>query len=448
MEGKIKKYKYVLFVIFIGIAYWVISYVFPKNLNRFPIYLIIFFLDLYLWKTFSSSIYKKKAAFKYIVITFYWLPLLLVIFISTISLFYPLQIKNTPLYTYLFGIVFITYTPKIIASIFVLINDFIRMINYVWVFTKTKRRKTLPREKRNIISRSKFIKKLSLLTGGALFGTFLIGQFKWVFDFKIRRCSIPLKNLPQTFNDFKIIHLSDLHLGSFASKKPLKELVEMVNDLNPDVIFFTGDLVNFSSLEAIRFEDHLKWLKAKYGIFSILGNHDYGDYVNWESSSKKKENLHQLFDLYKRLGWKLLRNSNAFIKKNKQKIAILGVENWGAFHRFPKLGNVNKALEGVNSEMIKILLSHDPSHWEKIVSKKHPDIQLTLSGHTHGFQFGIETKAFRWSPAQYLYKYWAGLFKIKNQYLYVNRGTGFLAYPGRVGISPEITEIILRSTSL
>jgi len=232
-------------------------------------------------------------------------------------------------------------------------------------------------------------------------------------------------------------------LGSWTNENPLMELVTMVNDLKPDAIFFTGDLVNFSTREAFKYESVLKLLKAKYGIYSILGNHDYGDYVNWETPEKKAENMQQLYDFYKELDWTLLRNEHAIIKKNKQKLAVLGVENWGNNPRFPQLGDVKKASEGLDPNLIKILLSHDPSHWDKVISTEHPEIELTLSGHTHGFQFGIEIPGFRWSPAQYLYKYWAGLYNQNNQYLNVNRGTGFLGYPGRIGILPEITELTL-----
>ncbi len=371
------------------------------------------------------------------------MPLLLMIGMSIISLFYSLQKNNTPLYTYISGIVLISYTAKILASVFILISDIIRLGKHIWRFAKYKRKRIIPVEKPNAISRSKFLKKLSLLTGSVVLSGMLVGRFKWVFDFKIHRHSIPLNRLPNAFNGFKIVQLSDLHLGSWTNDNPLVELVTMVNDLKPDVIFFTGDLVNFSTQEAFKYESVLKSFKAKYGIYSILGNHDYGDYVNWESPQEKADNMQQLYDFYQGLGWNLLRNNHAIIKKNKQKIAVLGVENWGDNPRFPQLGDVDKASEGIDPSLIKILLSHDPSHWDKVVSIKHPEIDLTLSGHTHGFQFGIEIPGFRWSPAQYLYKYWAGLYQQNTQYLNVNRGTGFLGYPGRIGILPEITELIL-----
>lgn len=443
MTKQIKKYKYLLLVVVVGLAYLVMAQIFPKSLSRFPIYIIIFLLDLYLWKAFSKSIFSKKDVIKYSLILLYWMPLMLMVCMSLISLFYSLPRKNTPLYTYISGIVLISYTAKIFAAVFIMISDFIRLGQFVWSFNKSKLKKVIPVDKKNTISRSKFLKKISLLTGGVVLSGMLVGRFKWVFDFKIHRHEIPLNRLPNAFNGFKIVQLSDLHLGSWTSEKPLLELVTMVNDLKADAIVFTGDLVNFSTREAYRYESVLKMFKAKYGIYTILGNHDYGDYVNWESAEKKTENMQQLYDFYKGLGWKLLRNEHTFIKKNKQKIAILGVENWGHHPRFPKLGDVKKAVQNIDPKFIKILLSHDPSHWEKIVSKQHQDIDLTLSGHTHGFQFGIEIPGFRWSPAQYLYKYWAGIYTQNDQVLNVNRGTGFLGYPGRIGILPEITELIL-----
>lgn len=446
MAKQIKKYKYLLLVVFVALAYLVMSQIFPKSLSRFPIYVIIFLLDLYLWKAFSKSICSQKEILKYSLVALYWMPLSLMIIMSLVSIFYSLPTNNTPLYTYISGIVLITYTAKMLASVIILISDIIRLSQHIWRFAESKRKKQIPVEKQNAISRSKFLKKISLATGGVVLSSMLIGRFKWVYDFKIHRHDVPLNRLPNTFDGFKIIQLSDLHLGSWTTDTPLLELVSMVNDLKPDAILFTGDLVNFSTREAYKYESILRKFKAKFGIFTVLGNHDYGDYVTWKTPEKKADNMRQLYEFYDNLGWKLLRNENAFIKKNKQKIAILGVENWGHNPRFPQLGDVKKASKGVDPEMVQILLSHDPSHWDKIVSKQYPDIDLTLSGHTHGFQFGIEIPGFRWSPAQYLYKYWAGLYKQNNQFLNVNRGTGFLGYPGRIGILPEITELILRKS--
>jgi predicted MPP superfamily phosphohydrolase len=272
---------------------------------------------------------------------------------------------------------------------------------------------------------------------------------KWASDFRIRQINLNFPKLPRAFEGLRMVQISDLHLGSWASVDPIEEAARIINDLEPDVVLFTGDLVNYSTDEAYRFREALRGIKAKHGVYAILGNHDYGDYVNWPSEEAKQNNMVALYDFFGEIGWKLLRNQNDVIEVDGEKLAFIGVENWSANHRFPKLGNLTKALDGVQDIPVKILLSHDPTHWEKEVSINYPDIDLTLSGHTHGFQFGVELKHFRWSFAQYIYKYWAGLYQAeaaqKPQYLYVNRGLGMIGYPGRVGILPEITLITLES---
>jgi len=277
----------------------------------------------------------------------------------------------------------------------------------------------------------------------------LAGVIKWAYDFRVRRENIKIPGLPDSFNGLKIVQISDLHLGSWISTDPLDEAVNIINSLDPDLIFFTGDLVNSTSSEALKFRESLKRLQAKKGIFSILGNHDYGDYVSWPTEEEKVLNMRMLYKFYKSLGWDLLNNSNRIIEENGDRIVVCGVENWSKYERFPNYGRIKDAVSGTNGIPVKILLSHDPTHWEKVISEEYPDINLTLSGHTHGFQFGVELKGFRWSLAQYMYKYWAGLYSKKNgaqeQYLYVNRGLGMVGYPGRVGILPEITLITLEA---
>jgi predicted MPP superfamily phosphohydrolase len=253
--------------------------------------------------------------------------------------------------------------------------------------------------------------------------------------------------LPRELDGVKLVQISDLHLGSWANKEALKEAVDLINDENPDFIFFTGDLVNFLTREAYSFKGILKQLKARFGVFAVLGNHDYGDYVKWDSEKEKAQNLIDLENLYREMGWHLLRNENKLVKVNNIPVAVVGVENWSAYDRFPRYGDIQKALQGADMARFKILLSHDPTHWDKIVSQTRPDINVTLSGHTHGFQFGVELKNFKWSPAQYMYKRWAGLYSNpatdNPQYLYVNRGLGMIGYPGRIGILPEITVLEL-----
>jgi uncharacterized protein len=309
-------------------------------------------------------------------------------------------------------------------------------------------RKPLPQDK-NAMSRGKFIRTVGLATGGLFFSGMIIGMVKWAHDFRVKYITLQLPRLPKSFDGLRMVQISDVHLGSWASARPIEEVAEIVNSLEPDLVVFTGDLVNYSTPEAYKFRSALENIRSKMGIYAILGNHDYGDYVNWPSEADKEKNMQQMYDFYNELGWKLLRNEHVMLESEGEKIALIGVENWSANPRFPKLGNLPVAMAGTETAPVKILLSHDPTHFEHEVSKSYPGIDLTLSGHTHGFQFGVDLKRFRWSLAQYVYKYWAGMYQVNKggstQYLYVNRGLGTIGYPGRVGILPEITLFTLEA---
>jgi predicted MPP superfamily phosphohydrolase len=250
-------------------------------------------------------------------------------------------------------------------------------------------------------------------------------------------------NLPKAFKGFKIVHISDIHSGSFNDKAAVQKGIDKILNEQPDVILFTGDLVNDRATEMTNYMDVFGQLKAKHGVFSSLGNHDYGDYVSWDSPEAKADNLNRLKQVHANLGWKLMMNEHAAIEKDGEAIAVLGIENWSAKGRFPKYGKLHEAYPGAEKYPFKILLSHDPSHWDAEVKTKYPDIDLMLSGHTHGMQFGLENPYFKWSPVQWMYKQWAGLYEDGKQKLYINRGFGFIGYPGRVGILPEITVIEL-----
>jgi hypothetical protein len=261
-----------------------------------------------------------------------------------------------------------------------------------------------------------------------------------------------LPELPPSFDGFRIVQISDIHLGSWAFKDKLKEAVEIINEQKPDMVFFTGDMVNYTSYESYEYADILKEIRPPSGVFAIMGNHDYGDYVSWRSVQAKIDNREYLEEIYKYLGWKLLLNEHVVVRKGDDSIAVIGVENWGGTKRFPRLGDLDKATSGSEGMEIQLLLSHDPSHWEKLVTKKFRKIDITFSGHTHGFQMGIECCGIRWSPSQYMYGTWAGLYDkpvegSHPQYLYVNRGLGSVGYPGRIGILPEITLIVLHKSS-
>jgi len=293
------------------------------------------------------------------------------------------------------------------------------------------------------ISRSVFLSWLGIAAGGTLFSSLIYG-FTNKYNYEIKRIKLAYANLPPAFKGLKIVHISDIHSGSLLDKKAVEIGVEKILKEKADLILFTGDLVNDKATEMELLQDVFARIKAPMGVFSTLGNHDYGDYVQWPIEGiSKTQNLENLKQVHANIGWKLLMNEHVVLERNNEQIAILGIENWGAKGRFPKYGKMNEAYAGTEKYPFKILLSHDPSHWEAEVITLYKDVDLMLSGHTHGMQFGVEIPGFKWSPVQYMYKQWAGLYETDQQKLYVNRGFGFLGYPGRVGVLPEITVIEL-----
>ncbi len=292
------------------------------------------------------------------------------------------------------------------------------------------------------ISRTKFLSQIGIIMATAPFISVIFGMHKGRFSFFTKHQRISFPNLPESFDDFKIIQISDIHLGSFASNyHRLEGIIDIINEEKADVIFFTGDLVNNFKEETYGWEGLFNQLKAKYGKFSILGNHDYGDYSDWNSPEEKKENFDGIVEAHSRFGFKLLRDQSLAIEKGGSEIAVTGVENWG-HDPFPRYGDLDRASRGTEDFPFKILLSHDPDHWDaEVIDKTNYD--LTLAGHTHGMQFGINWGNFKWSPAKYKFKRWDGLYRNKKQFLYVNRGLGFLGMPARIGMPPEITVIQL-----
>lgn len=289
--------------------------------------------------------------------------------------------------------------------------------------------------------RRKFISQLTLGAAAIPFLSVLHGIWKGKYDYQVHTLTLKFPNLPEAFHGFSITQLSDIHSGSLDDKKAVEKGVAMANKLGADVLLFTGDLVNNRADEMNDWKEIFSKLTAPKGKFSVLGNHDYGDYVHWNSAKEKANNFQQLADTHAEIGFKLLRDEAVTIEKDGQQISLIGVENWGK--RFHQYGNLNKALEKTAPEDFKILMSHDPSHWEAQVLPCRQHIDLTLSGHTHGMQLGIEVGRMKWSPSKYLYPQWAGLYNQGNRCLYVNRGFGFIGFPGRVGILPEITFIRL-----
>ncbi|MBS1917128.1 MAG: metallophosphoesterase [Bacteroidetes bacterium] len=379
------------------------------------------------WKTIISIAYWSLSV---LVITF----LILMQFVSFES--FPRSIRNYLLATVL-GLLF----AKLLAAVFLLIDDLRRLVQ--WCSGKLFFRNT---EGENLsgegISRSVFLSWIGLGVGGGLFSTLVYG-FSNKYNYHIKRVQLSYDNLPKSFRGLKIVQISDVHSGSFTNKKAVEKGIEKILNENADLILFTGDLVNDRAVEMKDYMDVFNKLKAPMGVFSTLGNHDYGDYVHWDSEEAKRNNLEHVKQIHGELGWRLLMNEHVKLERNGEQIALIGIENWSAKARFPKHGKMVEAYPGAEKYPFKILMSHDPSHWDAEVRPKYADIDLTLSGHTHGMQFGVELPGFKWSPVQYVYKQWAGLYEEGKQKLYVNRGYGFIGYPGRVGILPEITVIEL-----
>ena len=342
---------------------------------------------------------------------------------------------------YLIFILLGIYLAKILVALFLFLDDIRRVIQ--WLAERlVAASHPAPGGSSGEISRFVFMSWLGLGMGAGLYGALLHG-FANKYKYRVRRIRLAFSNLPPSFKGLKIVQISDIHSGSLKNPLAVKRGVDMAMAENPDLILFTGDLVNNIALEVGESPGIFGCLAAPMGVYSTLGNHDYGDYAWWENAEAKKANLDHLMRIQREMGWRLLMNEHAVLEKGGEQIALIGVENWSAKARFPKYGKLDEAYAGVEKYPFKILMSHDPSHWDAQVRPNYPDIDLTLSGHTHGMQFGLEIPGFKWSPVQYVYKEWAGLYEEGRQKLYVNRGFGFLGYPGRVGIMPEITVIEL-----
>ena len=439
-----KFFKILGIIIAIVVAYFIVLQLYPKNAERFPFLVVLFFADYYLWRSIRDWVLRKREAVRYLLTMLYWVPFAMLVGATLLTLVFDERYWNRPTEIYFYGFIFVAYVSKLIPILFLFLADIIRGLSYLLYRTRAVQRQKTAEGKPKRITRNEFLKTTGLVTGGVFFGALLTGMVKWVFDFKLHRISVHLPNLPASFDGLRIVQISDIHLGSWASKQAMREAIYRINELEPDLIFFTGDLVNSKTDEAFPFEEILAELKATSGIYVTLGNHDYGDYARWPNKAAKEENMQQLYDFYERLGWELLNNENRIYDNGDGKLAVIGVENWGDFGRFPKYGDLGKAIVGAEDARVKLLLSHDPSHWDKVVTERFRDIDITFAGHTHGFQFGIEIKNIKWSPAQYVYKHWAGMYErfspeSQLQRLYVNRGLGTIGYPGRVGILPEIT---------
>lgn len=405
------------------------------------LFLVSLFLSWYSFQAFKTVLgeggYEK---FKVVYFSVYWLLYsiyIIYVFLAFMSVFREGEISNKS-QSILNVLLTVTITQVTILLI-MLGEDLFRGIQagFNWLSSST------PQEKSYFPERRKFISQMALVLAAVPFSSFVYGIYKGKYNFKVLKETLYFDDLPPGFNGFTITQISDIHAGSFRDFSAVQKGIDLAKAQNSDLFVFTGDLVNRTADEIEPLLERFKEIKAPYGQYSILGNHDYGDYIQWDNPEDKVKNFDSLKAQHSRMDYKLLLDEHVTLEKDGSKIQLLGVENWGL--GFKSKGNLNKALEGLNEQDFKILLSHDPTHWDEVI-KNHPSkIQLTLSGHTHGMQFGIETPVFRWSPAKYRYPNWAGLAEKAGRFLYVNRGFGFHAFAGRVGIWPEITVITLKT---
>jgi predicted MPP superfamily phosphohydrolase len=404
--------------------------------------LIIFLLDLYVFQALKTVSQQGSDRGRQAIYVTYWLVSFFTI--ATMLSFPYLQFLQTSkiFRNYVFAILIGLFLAKLIGSLFFVADDIRRgalvLMNKIFPLSGAQ---YMGPEGQGI-PRSTFLSWLGLGLGGTLFGTLLFG-FGNKYNYQVKKIKLSFKNLPGAFKGMRMVHISDIHSGSFQDIRAVNKGIDLILKQQPDLIVFTGDLVNDRATEMDPYQNSFGRLTAPLGVFSTLGNHDYGDYVQWPTAQAKIDNLEALKKVHANMGWRLLMNEHVVLEKNGEKIALLGIENWGAKARFPKYGKMDLAYPGTENIPFKILLSHDPSHWDAQILPEYSSIDLMLSGHTHGMQFGLENPYFKWSPVQWMYKQWAGLYEQGSQKLYVNRGYGFIGYPGRVGILPEITVIEL-----
>lgn len=415
-----------------------------QALPVFFICIAILALDFYLFPGIHFGLKKwrfaQKKAFK---ITYWTLSIMV-----TLGVFVSIFARTGLGFRAAFMLVFFLMTiSKLLFLPFKLADDIRRLIKWY------KSKPTVPAEAEkkpspNAIPRSEFLAKAGLLAGSIPLGGMVYGTVSGVYDYRVKHQKLYLPNLPKAFDGIKLGQISDIHSGSFYNQKAVAGGVEMLLKEKPDFIFFTGDLVNTTANEMRDYQDIFSKVKAPLGVYSSLGNHDYGDYkMDWSSPAEKQKNFRDLLDTHKNMGWYLLRNENRRLKVNGEEIGILGVENWGSISRFGKRGRLDLATKNTDDLPVKLLLSHDPSHWRAQVIPEYKQIDVMFSGHTHGMQFGIRGENFQWSPIQYIYPEWAGHYRQGDQQLYVNVGYGFLGYPGRLGILPEITIFELKASA-
>jgi len=408
---------------------------------------VLILIDIYVYKGLMAAFSRSSKNVRRSTAFLYWLVNVsfIVFELFIVFNFSPSSMEKSITFKLFAASFIILYTPKILFALFLLIEDVYRLLRAIVLSVYRLQKKEPIHAKELFQSRRRFISQTATLAAGIPFISSIYGVTKGKYNFRIHKAKLTFKDLPKEFDGLRITQVSDIHCGSFGDRSEVLRGVKLANDQGSDLMLFTGDLVNFRSDEMEQWVDVFKEFKAPMGKYSILGNHDYGDYVQWPSEEVKQANLVRLCDFHLKIGFKLLRNENLKIEKNNQSIELLGCENWGR-GGFSKYGDLVKTMQGTSPDSFKILMSHDPTHWEEQVMNNPETINLTLSGHTHGMQFGFEIPGIvRFSPIEFRYKRWAGLYAENNRYLYVNRGFGYLGFPGRVGIWPEITVITLRS---
>lgn len=406
------------------------------SINLLVTLLILFLMDAYVymalrksmarhsWNRIWQGLYFSASALGFIGFYYFY----------TYFTVKPLQVEFVP--NLLIGYFFSFFVFKLLLILFFFSEDLVRLGRLLYSFVRNL---VLGRQVRvSAPGRRNFIRQTGLFLAAIPFTSMIYGITKGKYNYKVNKVKLSFKNLPEAFEGFRIVQISDIHSGSFDNREAVLEGISLINAQNPDLILFTGDMVNNDSREVEPFLQDFRSLQAKEGVYSVLGNHDYGDYRQWESAEEKEANQKLLHRYQEEMGFRLLNNTGCTIGREGQEIGLFGVENWGN-PPFPQRGDLDRAVSGNEHQSFKILMSHDPTHWnQKVIS--HPvHFDLTLSGHTHGMQFGVEIPGIQWSPIKYIYPQWAGLYREAGQYLYVNRGFGFLGFPGRVGIWPEIT---------
>lgn len=397
------------------------------------VFILLFVVEWYSFQVFRTAFDNRWITRIYLLVS----AIALIYIIYSFSNFSRSQ-GQTQSFLFTSGLMMLVYLPKLLMSSVLIFEDLFRLLIgiYEWFIHYKDKEQFMPERRR-------FVSQVALALASIPFASLVYGIIQGRYNYKVLKHTLYFDDLPDAFDGLKVMQLSDIHCGSFNNYEKIKYGIDLINEQDYDVLFFTGDIVNNFASEADDWIELFAQIKTpKYGKLAVLGNHDYGEYTLWESAAAKQKNFEAIKSIFPKIGFRLLLNENVELTQGEEKIHVVGVENWG--RGFKKAGDLNKAAAGLAREDFKIVLSHDPSHWDLEIEPDARNFQLTLSGHTHGMQFGIEIPGVKWSPVQYIYKHWAGLYRSANRYLHVNRGFGYHAYPGRVGIWPEITMLELK----